>query len=101
MIRRPPRSTPLSLHDALPISSPRRRDSQMKIRFLLPIGLETWWRDDPGNTDRTAASGSARQRVPSGIAGIIDRKSTRLNSSHLVISYAVFFLKKKKQTKVL
>src|SRR5256885_3670443 len=28
----------------------------------------------------------------------LDRKSTRLNSSHLVISYAVFCLKKKKQT---
>src|SRR3989454_6873784 len=31
-------------------------------------------------------------------AAPIDRKSTRLNSSHLVISYAVFCLKKKKQT---
>src|SRR5256885_8204421 len=30
-------------------------------------------------------------------AGVRDRKSTRLNSSHLVISYAVFCLKKKKQ----
>src|SRR5256885_3268405 len=30
---------------------------------------------------------------------IIDRKSTRLNSSHLVISYAVFCLKKKKNTR--
>src|SRR2546426_8512489 len=30
--------------------------------------------------------------------GEVDRKSTRLNSSHLVISYAVFCLKKKKQT---
>src|SRR5256885_9894498 len=29
----------------------------------------------------------------------VDRKSTRLNSSHLVISYAVFCLKKKKQPK--
>src|SRR5256885_9460360 len=29
-------------------------------------------------------------------AGVLDRKSTRLNSSHLVISYAVFCLKKKK-----
>src|SRR5256885_7381462 len=29
-----------------------------------------------------------------------DRKSTRLNSSHLVISYAVFCLKKKKQLKI-
>src|SRR2546426_2792634 len=34
-----------------------------------------------------------------GIAGIQDRKSTRLNSSHLVISYAVFCLKKKNITK--
>src|SRR2546426_3071529 len=33
---------------------------------------------------------------PSGRVGEIDRKSTRLNSSHLVISYAVFCLKKKK-----
>src|SRR2546426_3791454 len=32
--------------------------------------------------------------------GEIDRKSTRLNSSHLVISYAVFCLKKKKKTKI-
>src|SRR5256885_12018354 len=32
-------------------------------------------------------------------AFVIDRKSTRLNSSHLVISYAVFCLKKKKKTK--
>src|SRR5256885_8760492 len=31
-----------------------------------------------------------------GIALVLDRKSTRLNSSHLVISYAVFCLKKKK-----
>src|SRR5258708_28854885 len=31
-------------------------------------------------------------------AVILDRKSTRLNSSHQIISYAVFCLKKKKQT---
>src|SRR5688500_19655400 len=33
--------------------------------------------------------------------GGVDRKSTRLNSSHLVISYAVFCLKKKKKAKVI
>src|SRR5256885_10593276 len=33
------------------------------------------------------------------ILSLIDRKSTRLNSSHLVISYAVFCLKKKKQNR--
>src|SRR5690242_20865965 len=32
--------------------------------------------------------------------GILDRKSTRLNSSHMSISYAVFCLKKKKKTKM-
>src|SRR5256885_4674912 len=37
--------------------------------------------------------------VPAAVATLAetDRKSTRLNSSHLVISYAVFFLKKKKK----
>src|SRR5690554_6754053 len=35
-----------------------------------------------------------------GVAGRIDRKSTRLNSSHVRISYAVFCLKKKKNTKL-
>src|SRR5256885_9479976 len=45
-----------------------------------------------------------QHRVPCGIArsrcarSLLDRKSTRLNSSHLVISYAVFCLKKKTQT---
>src|SRR5260221_2972774 len=33
------------------------------------------------------------------VADLADRKSTRLNSSHTVISYAVFCLKKKKKTK--
>src|SRR2546426_5872870 len=35
--------------------------------------------------------------IPSAAAENVDRKSTRLNSSHLVISYAVFCLKKKKK----
>src|SRR5256885_15314410 len=58
----------LSLHDALPIS-PRI------VRFFMNMIICTW-----------AAVGS-----------LTDRKSTRLNSSHLVISYAVFCLKKKKK----
>src|SRR5256885_7997311 len=33
------------------------------------------------------------------VGNLLDRKSTRLNSSHLVISYAVFCLKKKKKTR--
>src|SRR5690606_39458264 len=41
----------------------------------------------------------ANQAASSGSASRRDRKSTRLNSSHVKISYAVFCLKKKKQTK--
>src|SRR2546426_6955619 len=37
-------------------------------------------------------------RLGESVLQILDRKSTRLNSSHLVISYAVFCLKKKKKT---
>src|SRR5688500_19588520 len=43
---------------------------------------------------RPARDGAAGRRP----RGASDRKSTRLNSSHLVISYAVFCLKKKKNT---
>src|SRR2546426_3511497 len=68
----------LSLHDALPISA-RSRD-----------------RAPPSPCPR-ARCGAPRSRG-SGPARV-DRKSTRLNSSHLVISYAVFCLKKKKKKK--
>src|SRR6266850_3877526 len=48
-----------------------------------------------------AAAGavSARSHRPARVPARRDRKSTRLNSSHLVISYAVFCLKKKKKKK--
>src|SRR2546426_6719612 len=75
MIRRPPRST-LFPYTTL-------------FRSLLP-GVESPADPSPPLPDRSAPSGAARRR--SG-----DRKSTRLNSSHLVISYAVFCLKKKKE----
>src|SRR2546429_6421581 len=74
----------LSLHDALPIYLCLAADAQ------------------PGHGVVLAADGASqepptarRRRLPSGP----DRKSTRLNSSHGYISYAVFCLKKKKQTK--
>src|SRR2546426_2940440 len=51
------------------------------------------------DADRMRLWPVARPRLPKGwIEAITDRKSTRLNSSHLVISYAVFCLKKKKTT---
>src|SRR3712207_9589226 len=76
----------LSLHDALPIchgaDGPRPRDRQARRGVGgsdAPDALE-----HRGHTER--------RRVHAGR----DRKSTRLNSSHANISYAVFCLKKKK-----
>src|SRR5688500_19414648 len=64
----------------------------------------------PGNREADAAPGAQpsrfrRDRDPAHLPGLVDRpalgdldrKSTRLNSSHLVISYAVFCLQKKTQ----
>src|SRR3712207_8615103 len=73
----------LSLHDALPIS-PRRR---APVRPARPLPR--------GHRDGVRAPGSVLPGAPSG-PGREDRKSTRLNSSHANISYAVFCLKKKK-----
>src|SRR3712207_7817670 len=93
MIRRPPRSTLFPLHDALPISR-RGLIPAEHLFVLLPVAG-----DDLG--DRVTLLG----KLPSGlekprerqVAQGVDRKSTRLNSSHANISYAVFCLKKKKK----
>src|SRR3989442_1395914 len=69
----------LSLHDALPISGPPRRHH---------VG--------PG-AEGPVLLRLVRQARPRLLR---DRKSTRLNSSHVRISYAVFCLKKKKKTEL-
>src|SRR3712207_8395628 len=86
MIRRPPRST-LFPYTTLFRSAPRRRahrEGRGRVSRLL------------GGADRKLARVPCRgeQRADSGDV-IGDRKSTRLNSSHANISYAVFCLKKK------
>src|SRR5256885_8739349 len=78
----------LSLHDALPIC---------------PFGpAHGYERPGPLITAPGGRQGRGRRGQPGPVAvqgpGPVDRKSTRLNSSHLVISYAVFCLKKKKNT---
>src|SRR5256885_8467804 len=74
MIRRPPRST------LFPYTTLFRSGSILRVSA-------------DGQKLDVVATGF---RNPNGM-GIGDRKSTRLNSSHLVISYAVFCLKKKKK----
>src|SRR3712207_8441717 len=78
----------LSLHDALPIFA---LESALWCRYCAattdegaPISL-----DDPNAARLTPAARAAKEDPG-------DRKSTRLNSSHANISYAVFCLKKKK-----
>src|SRR5438477_9747957 len=79
MIRRPPRSTLFPYTTLFRSPRPQRAG------------------DAHGDPDGPAA---AAARLPPGRAGAGgDRKSTRLNSSHMSISYAVFCLKKKKKKK--
>src|SRR2546426_3150715 len=79
----------LSLHDALPICGRVRR-----LRHRHPTGRRSR-HHDPIRRDVPLSDGV---RTDGAFGDRGDRKSTRLNSSHLVISYAVFCLKKKKNT---
>src|SRR5690348_17919043 len=76
----------LSLHDALPIlPQSRRRAAGMRMvaaRIVSP----------PGPHHRNLAAMAESYGEPA--LAVLDRKSTRLNSSHPSISYAVFCLKK-------
>src|SRR5439155_20386555 len=73
----------LSLHDALPISPSLMRSRRVNV--CVPLYKR------PGKSIlMTTRACCCRDRVNR------DRKSTRLNSSHVAISYAVFCLKKKK-----
>src|SRR3712207_8002281 len=97
MIRRPPRST-LFPYTTL---------------FRSRVGLAGYERapgvgdgeDPPAEGPRRLDGGQGVGRLPALAYGdderLLDRKSTRLNSSHANISYAVFCLKKKKKSYVL
>src|SRR5256885_5464483 len=91
MIRRPPRST-LFPYTTLFRSRPRC-ESKRLARFQIVDALT----DSSVRTDWAILdSMSTNVKIE---VDERDRKSTRLNSSHLVISYAVFCLKKKKNIK--
>src|SRR5437764_3018001 len=91
----------LSLHDALPISF--RRAAELQPDNLLAVaGLAS----TASRAGRHAEARAFAQQVlavepgfPDALVVLArDRKSTRLNSSHRCISYAVFCLKKKNST---
>src|SRR5258708_18055307 len=90
MIRRPPRSTLFpytTLFRSWPAGGPADRVG--RPRHGLSVG--------PGVRDRFGAARLAVSAVRGGGSSRRDRKSTRLNSSHQIISYAVFCLKKKNE----
>src|SRR5688572_31834052 len=86
----------LSLHDALPICRARAGAGRRSPKLSESGSERRHRRAGP-------APARARRRVrprpdAEGLGARLDRKSTRLNSSHSQISYAVFCLKKKKET---
>src|SRR5207244_12711474 len=95
--------SPLSLHDALPIfSDPNALFFYPSTLFLalLPADFAfsmhfvvhfAW----AGVGTYMLARRWGQRRDAALVAALLDRKSTRLNSSHQIISYAVFCLKKK------
>src|SRR3712207_6908571 len=91
MIRRPPRST---LFPYTTLFRSQRREAFLHSRAA---GL------DEAHAGRAGAAGEAQDAhdrirvLLAQRAAEVDRKSTRLNSSHANISYAVFCLKKKKK----
>src|SRR5207302_11117231 len=99
----PPYPSPPSLHDALPICQPRRSQIKQQTPALFGAKPRQPHRDaaivvnegqvkhatvEAGDFGYVVAASQSPQIAP-------DRKSTRLNSSHVKISYAVFCLKKK------
>src|SRR5438132_10818014 len=88
----PPYLYTLSLHDALPIfHAHRAHGSEVHSREWTAAAV-----DAEGSDAERPRRHRFRAGVPRQHPEHRDRKSTRLNSSHTVISYAVFCLKKKK-----
>src|SRR5207249_9192480 len=99
---RPPLDYTLSLHDALPISGSGKSSlafdtiyAEGQRRYVESLSayarqfLQMMEKPDVDHIDGLSPAISIDQK---------DRKSTRLNSSHVSISYAVFCLKKKNKT---
>src|SRR3712207_7886374 len=97
MIRRPPRSTLFPYTTLFRSELPEHRPREVDPLPVLEAGLI----HDPGRDRRPWDAGRIRG-VPADEAGRRqDRKSTRLNSRHATISYAVFCLKKKQNITII
>src|SRR5258708_3965310 len=84
-------------HQGGGMSRARAARAMMKLADKTDIKAGTLSPDDRGDPERERHSPFNPMRTIPGGTGMVDRKSTRLNSSHQIISYAVFCLKKKKK----
>src|SRR5438034_7369362 len=90
MIRRPPRSTLFPYTTLFRSSSPLLTFEQMRLTRAVDLKRAVY---------TTVVQRYEEAKIREALNDRGDRKSTRLNSSHTVISYAVFCLKKKKKEK--
>src|SRR5256885_9040262 len=92
MIRRPPRST------LFPYTTLFRSRDLEDVNETIRKEMKFVFVDDVKSVFKAALLQNKSSKIVRRSAALktLDRKSTRLNSSHLVISYAVFCLKKKK-----
>src|SRR3712207_7902064 len=97
MIRRPPRSTLFPYTTLFRSSRLTRELEEMAEKDAEKYA--TFWREfGPFLKEGIASDPQAKDQLVKLLRFNTDRKSTRLNSSHANISYAVFCLKKKKAT---
>src|SRR3989442_7106180 len=94
MIRRPPRST---LFPYTTLFRSRRPRAQIRVFHGIQAGFGLHAPAERGSHlfASLAEVADGLVIVPEDLLALLDRKSTRLNSSHVRISYAVFCLKKK------
>src|SRR5260221_10627108 len=100
MIRRPPRSTLFPYTTLFRSDRVRRARRRRAVEGPLRLARLRIERSQRARQVVEVAGDADDQMIPDdqrqGAVDLLDRKSTRLNSSHTVISYAVFCLKKKK-----
>src|SRR3712207_7886243 len=96
MIRRPPRSTLFPYTTLFRSRGAVARRAPPHLRAPVPLGATPALPGRGAGAAGRAVRGGRLRRLGGCLGG--DRKSTRLNSSHANISYAVFCLKKKKHT---
>src|SRR5690606_41825937 len=95
----PSHVSPLSLHDALPISPALLNSRLVGSDILGAVGVAGLVEKHlQGVFEAARLPGRDQDGNHSLVSHLGDRKSTRLNSSHVKISYAVFCLKKKSTT---